>query len=96
MVTLRELMPVVTFFIAVAGFIFSIVNWIVRRAVTTKIMDNDLRHVGMELDTLKQENKEYKKEQDVFHEKIFRRLGKIEKAMVKREAICDERHKIKR
>jgi hypothetical protein len=90
---IQTLMPTITLIIAVSGFLFSIINWIVRRAVTNKIRENEIKHIDDNIKKLEAENKEYKKEQDSFHEKIYRRLGKIEKAIVKREAICELRHK---
>ena len=46
---------------------------------------NDIRH-------LIRDSEEIKKKID----KIFRRLGKVEKAQVRRDAICDERHDVKK
>lgn len=90
---IKELIPYITLFIAIAGFLFSLVNFIVRKVVVSKITQNDLKHLEQDVDTLKKETKDYKGEHQGVLEKIFRRLGKIEKAIVKRDAICEERHK---
>lgn len=82
-----------TFLIAVSSFLFSIVNFIIQRIVSNKITNNDLKHLTKDVDNLKQENKEYKIGLKNELNKIFRRLGKIEKGLVKREAICELRHK---
>ena len=50
--------------------------------IYTSIKFNDMKHIS-------ETTKEIKNKID----KIFRRLGKVEKDLVKREAICEERHK---
>jgi len=85
-----------TFTIAISSFLFSIINFIIQRAVANKITNNDLKHLTDDVKELKQDSKEYKIDLKNELNRIFRRLGKIDKAIVKREAICNERHRIKR
>ena len=80
------------FIIAIAGFLFSVVNFYISKAVTTKITQNDLKHLTQDVENLKAENKDYKKELKDELNKIFRRLGKIDRNTAKRDALCEERH----
>ena len=79
--------------IAIVGVIFSIVNFTLGKYITAKLMGNDLKHITADIDLLKTEETTYKKDLKQDLGKIFRRLGKIEREIVKREAICSERHK---
>jgi len=85
----------ITLLIAIASFIFSVINFIINKVVTTKITQNDLKHLTKEVDNLKLEGKEYKGELKEELNKIFKRLGKIDKNITRRDAICEERHRIK-
>jgi hypothetical protein len=81
------------FILALISFIWSMVNMYIGKQVADKIMNNDLKHLEADVKRLDKENKEYKDElKDELH-KIFLRLGKIERNQVRRDAICDERHK---
>lgn len=62
--------------------ILQLVSTIVTITVFCVIKFNDLKHLTMNVDKLSNNI-----------DKIFRRLGKVEKGIVKREAICEERHK---
>lgn len=82
-----------TFSIAILSFLFSAFNFIVGRYVANKITNNDLKHLTENVKELKQDSKEYKIDLKNELNRIFRRLGKIDKAIVKRDSICEERHK---
>jgi len=58
-----------------------------------KISNNEIQHINKDIKELKSNEKEYKVDLNKKLDKIFRRLGKIDKAIVKRESICNERHK---
>jgi len=76
-----------------ASFLFSVFNLIVGRHVANKITKNDLTHLKTEVKEIKQEHKEIKIDLKKDLEKIFRRLGKIDKGLAVRDAICELRHK---
>ncbi len=80
------------FAIAVISFLFSTFNFVIGKIIANKITNNDLKHLTDDVLELKKESKEYKGELKTELNKIFRRLGKIEKQIVKRDAVCEERH----
>ncbi len=80
------------FVIAVSGLAFSVFNFVFGKLVANKITNNDLKHLTKDVENLKQDSKEYKTELKKDLEKIFRRLGKIDKNITRRDAICEERH----
>ena len=79
--------------VSVISFLFSIINFFLGKYIATKILNNDLKHLTDDVKELKEEDKDYKKSLAGNLSKIFRRLGHIEKAITKRESICEERHK---
>ena len=79
--------------VSILGVILSIINFILGKYITAKIMGNDLKHITADIDLLKKEETTYKKDLKQDLGKIFRRLGKIEREIVKRETICSLRHK---
>jgi len=79
--------------IAVLSFLFSAFNFIVGKLVASKIVNNELKHLTKDIIELKRDSKEYKIDLKNELSRIFRRLGKIDKAITKREAICETRHK---
>jgi len=79
--------------IAIAGFLYSCINFFITRAVTTKIMTNDLAHLESDVKELKKENKDEKIDLKKDLMKIFNELSEIRANQVRRDAICDERHK---
>jgi len=81
--------------VALLSLAFSVFNFIVGKLVASRIIQNDLKYVKDDIAELKSENKEIKIDLKADLNKIFRRLGRIEKEIVKREAICNERHKKK-
>jgi len=85
------LFPTIVAFVSLAWSIF---NFIIGKAVTQKITQNDLKHVTADINELKANDKEFKKEiRDELHN-IFLAIRRIEKKQVRREAICEERHKL--
>lgn len=81
--------------VSIVSFLFSIVNFFLGKFITAKIFGNDLVHLTKDVTELKKVEKEYKVDLKNDLSKIFRRLGKIEKEIVRREAICNERHRKK-
>ena len=79
--------------VSLCGFIFSVINFFLGKYVATKITGNDLVHLTADVKELKKSEKEYKSFLREDLNKIFRRLGHIEKQIVKREAVCNERHR---
>ena len=74
-----------------------VANRIITNKVTNKIQNNELKHITADIAEAKIERKELKVDLKVDLGKIFKRLGRIEKAQGIQRAICDERHgKIKR
>jgi len=74
-----------------------IANRIITNKVTDKIQNNELKHITADILEIKEGRKELKIDLKNDLGKIFRRLGRIEKAQGIQRAICDERHgKIKR
>lgn len=78
--------------VALLSLAFSIFNFIVGKITATKIIQNDLKHINVDIEALKEERKEIKINLRNDLNKIFRRLGKIDKGLAVREAICNERH----
>ena len=79
--------------IGIIGFIFSAFNFFIGKYVAGKILNNDLAHLTAEVKEIKEEEKEYKKSLLGQLNRIFRRLGQIEKQFAAQQAICNERHK---
>ena len=86
-IELRWLLPSI---LAILALTWSLLNYL----ASQKIANNDLVHLEADVKELKEEEKDYKKELNKNLDKIFRRLGKIEKAQGIQRAICDERHGI--
>lgn len=78
--------------IALFSLLFSIFNFTVGRMIANKITKNDLTHLTKDVEGLKEQNKEIKGNLREDLNKIFRRLGKIDKGLAVRKAICNERH----
>lgn len=78
--------------ISACSFLFSVFNLIIGRHVANKIVGNDLFHLTKDVAELKNENRDIKIDLKKDLHQIFRRLGKIDKGIAVRKAICDERH----
>lgn len=78
--------------VALLSLAFSVFNFIVGKLVASQIIQNDLKHINTDIKELKKENTGIKIDLRKDLSKIFRRLGKIDKAVAVRKAICDERH----
>ncbi len=63
-----------------------------RKQVTDKIQNNELKHIVDDIKELQEEKKELKIDLKADLGKIFKRLGKIDKGLAIRKAICEERH----
>ena len=79
--------------VSACSFLFSVFNLIVGRHVANKIVGNDLKHLTSDVKEIKEEHKEIKINLRDDLNKIFRRLGKIDKSTAVQRAVCDERHK---
>ena len=71
---------------------WSIFNFVLRKITMAKLTDNDLKHIIADVTELKAENTAIKIDLKQDLEKIFRRLGKIDKGLAVRKAVCNERH----
>jgi len=78
--------------ISITSFLFSIINFILGKYISSKILNNDLKHLTTDVTVLKEESKEYKGELKEELNRIFKRLGRIEKLQARRDALCEERH----
>lgn len=78
--------------VALLSLAFSVFNFLVGKLVASKIMNNDIKHLTLNVKDLKDKDRELRVDLKNDLEKIFRRLGKIDKAIAVRKAICDERH----
>ena len=82
-----------TMFIAGLSFLYSVFNHVIRNRVQSKLTNNDLKHLTSDVVELKKDYKELKIDLRNDLEKIFRRLGKVEKNQATQTAICEERKK---
>jgi len=81
--------------ISCLGVFGSVINFFVGRHIANKITGNDLKHLTDNFQEIKIEHKELKVDLKKDLQKIFRRLGKIERNQSVRDALCNERHSIK-
>lgn len=91
----KFLSVLVSFTALLISIFVGVFNRKVTDRVTDKIQNNEIKHIEQDIVTLQKNDKEFKV--DLKHDlnKIFRRLGKIEKNQTARNAVCDERHKKK-
>lgn len=82
----------ISIIIAIISLVWSVANTLAGRQIATKITTNDLVHLEADVKELKQGEKEYKVDLKGELNRIFRRLGHIEKQIVKREVTCELRH----
>jgi len=82
-----------TFSLAFCSLLFSLFNFIIGKIVTTKITQNDLKHLNKDVEKLQKQDTNFKEQIEKKLSKIFRRLGKIEKIQYAQTKICNERHK---
>jgi len=64
-----------------------------RKQALDKVQNNELKHIVADVKELKQNEKELKIDLKKDLNKIFKRLGRIDKGLAIRDAICNERHK---
>ena len=79
--------------IAIISLGWSIFNWIVARLTKAKIMGNEIKHLQKDIEKVENDSIDYIKENKKELRKIYLRLGKIEREIVKRATLCSERHK---
>lgn len=82
--------------IAAISFLFSVFNFLLGKATATKIVQNDLKHVNMDIAELKVENKEIRIDLKKDLHDIHLTMKRIERKQVNRDAICEERHNLRR
>jgi len=82
-----------TLLIAILSLLWSACNFIVGKIIADKIQGNDLKHLAIDVIELKQNDE--KRTEKIYCElkKIFKRLGSIDRLIIKRDAICEMRHK---
>ena len=78
--------------VAIFSLLWSMFNFIAGRIITVKLTQIDLKHLKIDVEELKKSDKEYKVDLREDLNKIFKRLGRIEKAQGIQKAICNERH----
>lgn len=86
-------LSIITVSIALLGLCWSILNTIIGKIITAKIKYNDLKHLTADVEGLKESEKEFKIEiKNELHD-ICLAIKRIEKRQVRRDAVCNERHK---
>jgi len=58
-----------------------------------KIQNNEIKHITIDIDNLKKENKDFKKEIKTEVHRIFLAIKRIEKKQTVRDTECNLRHK---
>ena len=77
---------------SIVGIIFSIVNFALGKYITAKITNNDLKHIDKDIEDIKIREKEYRSDLKNELTKIFKRLGRIEKQIIRRDVVCEMNH----
>ena len=79
--------------VSVCGFLFSVINFFLGKYITAKLVGNDLKHLETDVAELKKNEKEYRVDlKNELHD-ISLAMRRIEKKQVRRDSICEERHK---
>ncbi len=78
--------------VGLVSLLWSIFNFVTGKLIASKITNNDLKHLNEDVKELKDENKIIKVDLKADLNKIFKRLGKIDKGLAVRDALCNERH----
>ncbi len=78
--------------VSIVSFLFSIINFFLGKFITAKLVGNDLKHLEKDVTELKKNENLYRIDLKNDLSKIFKRLGKIDKEIVRRETLCNERH----
>ncbi len=77
---------------SVASLLFNVFNLWIGKHVFTKITSNDLKHLNDDVTELKNADKEYKKDLKQELHDLNLTMNRIEKKIIRRDAICEERH----
>ena len=85
----RFLVPASVGLISLAWSVF---NFVVGKITIAKITGNDLKHITADIKELKEENKQIKVDLKADLHRINLTMNRIEKKIIKRDAICEERH----
>lgn len=81
--------------ISLIGFIIGIIKLVANSMAISKIQNNEIKHITADIDTLKKEDKDFKKEIRTEIHSIFLGINRLEKKSIQRTAICEERHRKK-
>ena len=81
------------FVLSCISVVMSIILFIVGRHITLKITQNDLVHLTADVTELKTDSKDLKKEISTKIQLVLKGVQRIERNQIKRDAICEERHK---
>ena len=81
-----------TLLIASLSLLWSACNFIFGKLVANKILGNDIKHITTDITELK--DKDEKRNENIYCElkKIHKRLGSIDRLIIKRDTLCGERH----
>lgn len=75
------------------GFVYTLMKLYANSQVLNKLQSNDIKHLETDIKTIKTEEKEFKDKITEELHQINLGIGRIERRVVTREAICNERHK---
>lgn len=78
---------------ATVTLLITIVKLIANSYAIRKITDNELKHITADIDTLKKEEKEFKNEMRKEIHQIGLGMGRIERKIIRLEAVQEERNK---
>jgi len=93
---LQAIQIIVALTIAIVGLIFSTFNFFIGKYVATKVLNNDLKHLTQDVKEIKNNDKDFKNELKNELHNIHLAINRIEKRIITRDAICEERHKQKK
>jgi hypothetical protein len=78
--------------VALISLLWSVFNFIMGKITFGKLTQNDLLHLTKDVEELKEEEKDFKKEIKEELHRVFLAIKRIEKKQIRRDAICEERH----
>jgi len=79
-----------TFIIAIASLLYSMANHIVGKIVASKIQNNELKHLKLDIDNIRKEELMFKKDLKKELHGIKLIVRRVERKQIKRDAICEE------
>ena len=78
--------------IAIVGVIFSIVNFILGKYITAKLVNNDLKHMKANIEKLEESEKDQHSDLEKELQRLSSKLIRIQKKIIRRETICEINH----